>query len=81
MKKHFQRRLFLVLILTQLYLIFSSHSGRTDSNGGHHDRKNGGYHFHNTGDDENNAGKIVLWILVGLLVIGFIANSGNKKDK
>ena len=24
----------------------SGHSGRTDSRGGHHDRKNGGYHFH-----------------------------------
>ena len=23
-----------------------SHSGRTDSKGGHHDYKNGGYHFH-----------------------------------
>ena len=23
-----------------------AHSGRTDSQGGHHDRKNGGYHFH-----------------------------------
>ena len=25
------------------------HSGRTDRNGGHHDRKNGGYHYHNSG--------------------------------
>ncbi len=25
------------------------HSGRTDSRGGHNDRKNGGYHYHNSG--------------------------------
>lgn len=25
-----------------------AHSGRTDSSGGHHDRKNGGYHYHRT---------------------------------
>ena len=25
------------------------HSGRTDSSGGHHDRKTGGYHYHNSG--------------------------------
>jgi len=24
-----------------------SHSGRTDANGGHHNRKTGGYHYHN----------------------------------
>lgn len=26
-----------------------AHSGRTDKYGGHHDRKNGGYHYHNAG--------------------------------
>ena len=26
-----------------------THSGRTDKYGGHHDRKNGGYHYHNPG--------------------------------
>ena len=26
-----------------------THSGRTDRYGGHHDRKNGGYHYHNSG--------------------------------
>ncbi len=35
-------------------LLFSAvfaytHSGRTDKYGGHHDRKNGGYHYHNSG--------------------------------
>ena len=27
-------------------LLAFSHPGRTDANGGHHDRKNGGYHYH-----------------------------------
>src|SRR3989304_4735711 len=27
-------------------LSVGAHSGRTDSQGGHHDRRNGGYHFH-----------------------------------
>lgn len=26
-----------------------AHSGRTDSRGGHHDRENGGYHYHSSG--------------------------------
>ncbi len=30
-----------------LYSAFS-HSGRTDSSGGHHNRKTGGYHYHGT---------------------------------
>ena len=41
-----------ILTLTFLCLTVASgypHSGRTDRNGGHHDRKNGGYHYHNSG--------------------------------
>lgn len=30
--------------------IIFAHPGRTDSKGGHHDRKNGGYHYHNSGN-------------------------------
>lgn len=29
--------------------VASGHAGRTDANGGHNDRKNGGYHYHNGG--------------------------------
>ena len=29
--------------------VLLAHSGRTDSSGGHNDRKNGGYHYHNSG--------------------------------
>lgn len=42
------KHLFIVL----MFLVFSvsvvfAHSGRTDSCGGHNDRKRGGYHIHN----------------------------------
>jgi hypothetical protein len=29
--------------------VAAAHPGRTDANGGHHDRKNGGYHYHGGG--------------------------------
>lgn len=52
MKKHIQK--FFVLILSLSLAVqggmISAHSGRTDSNGGHHDYKNasglGSYHYH-----------------------------------
>lgn len=36
-----------ILLFSAIYAY--THSGRTDKWGGHHDRKNGGYHFHNSG--------------------------------
>ena len=39
-----KKKLFTLFVLVSL-LAFS-HPGRTDANGGHHDRKNGGYHYH-----------------------------------
>lgn len=39
-----KKKLFTLFIL--LSLLAFSHPGRTDANGGHHDRKNGGYHYH-----------------------------------
>jgi hypothetical protein len=35
-----------VIFSVSFFLSALSHSGRTDSRGGHHDRKNGGYHYH-----------------------------------
>lgn len=37
-----------ILFTTLLSIVFyaQAHSGRTDGRGGHHDRQNGGYHFH-----------------------------------
>ena len=41
------KRLLLFLILITLLIVSASaHSGRTDANGGHWDRKNGTYHYH-----------------------------------
>ena len=41
------------LILTAGMLFYNSadtHSGRTNANGGHYNRKTGGYHYHNSGN-------------------------------
>lgn len=40
---------FFVILAVLLFISpeVSAHSGRTDSCGGHHDRKHGGYHVHN----------------------------------
>lgn len=37
---------FMVATILSVALV-SAHPGRTDANGGHNDRKNGGYHYHN----------------------------------
>jgi hypothetical protein len=71
--------LFSCLILTTICL---SHSGRTDSYGGHNDNIHGGYHKHNHGnfDDESFKSKnkpykpykISNWeLLIGLLIMTF----------
>ena len=46
MIKLFKKTLLVVFSLLGIVHL-SGHSGRTDSKGGHHDRKNGGYHYHN----------------------------------
>lgn len=37
-------------ILILIFFSAQSHSGRTDSRGGHYNRKTGGYHYHNGGE-------------------------------
>ena len=39
--------IFSILLLSAVFAY--THSGRTDKYGGHHDRINGGYHYHNSG--------------------------------
>ena len=51
--RHFSFKSSLILFLLLMEISFCrsllfAHSGRTDSYGGHNDRKNGGYHYHNT---------------------------------
>ncbi|MCB6184273.1 YHYH domain-containing protein [Leeia sp. TBRC 13508] len=38
----------ITLSLALLTIVASAHSGRTNKNGCHHDRKHGGYHCHNS---------------------------------
>ena len=41
--------IFLLISLVFVYDFGHTHSGRTDSRGGHYNRKTGGYHYHNSG--------------------------------
>jgi hypothetical protein len=43
------KKLIVMVIAIFFSLTLQSHPGRTDSNGGHNDRKHGGYHYHNSG--------------------------------
>ena len=49
---------FKILVILS-FLLFSAvvtytHSGRTDSQGGHYNRKTGTYHYHNSGTTRSN---------------------------
>ncbi len=51
-----KRILALVVILLIVFpLLVLAHSGRTDSNGGHYNRKTGEYHYHNGGPAYNSS--------------------------
>lgn len=47
-----------IVVLLLLFLVFVSvslaHSGRTDANGGHMDKKTGTYHYHNSGKSSSS---------------------------
>ena len=45
-KDTLMKRIIIILLLSVLALDVSAHPGRTDANGGHHDRTSGGYHYH-----------------------------------
>ena len=44
-----------VILLIAFPLLVLAHSGRTDSNGGHYNRKTGEYHYHNGGPAYNSS--------------------------
>lgn len=44
-----------VILLVTFPLLVLAHSGRTDSNGGHYNRKTGEYHYHNGGTAYNSS--------------------------
>ena len=50
MLKKYGFKILTILLILMFSAVFAyTHSGRTDRYGGHHDRKNGGYHYHNSG--------------------------------
>jgi len=76
------RTIFLTFVLIFFSIPLFAHSGGTDSRGGHHDRKNGGYHYHHgRGPHQhengncpynNNSASSSKWYIVGIGVLGFI---------
>lgn len=44
-----------IAILVSLSIVTLAHPGRTDSNGGHYNRKTGEYHYHNGGPAYNSS--------------------------
>ena len=49
------RNLAAIIVGTLACLLALGHGGRTDSSGGHNDRKNGGYHYHNSGKSSRSS--------------------------
>lgn len=53
-KKHGFKILVILSILLFSAVVAYTHSGRTDSRGGHYNRKTGTYHYHNSGTARSN---------------------------
>lgn len=71
MKRHI-----LTILLTFIICSYTfGHSGRTDKNGGHYNRKTGEYHYHNGG------GSGLFWVVLigGVIVFLFLKSSDNNK--
>ena len=47
-RNRFKKSLFAAFLASAIGLSLSAHPGGLDANGGHNDRKNGGYHYHRT---------------------------------
>ena len=61
--------------------MISAHSGGTDSKGGHHDRKNGGYHFHHGNPPhQHKNGKCLLDDKVSHTDRSNISRNSNRTD-
>ncbi len=48
-RKKFRKNSFIFILFCLMANYSMAHSGRTDSSGGHNNRKTGGYHYHNGG--------------------------------
>jgi hypothetical protein len=77
------RNIFLIFTLIILSIPIFAHSGRTDSQGGHHDRKNGGYHYHHGRGphqhDNSKSGSSAIWYIIGIGALGYIGYNYFKK--
>ncbi len=50
-----KRLLISIILIVLLYFNLDSHSGRTDANGGHYNRKTGSYHYHSSKKKETSS--------------------------
>lgn len=72
----------ILVFAIMLLFCFSTfgHSGRTDANGGHFNRKTGEYHIHNNGRSNDGNGLVVLGIILVVIVSGaIIKGAGDNK--
>jgi hypothetical protein len=71
-------RHYIIITFFVLFICTSTfgHSGRTDSSGGHYNRKTGQYHYHNGG-----GGSGIGWVIIigGVLFFLFLKSGDNKK--
>lgn len=51
--------MFVTIALLFSFVFASAHSGRTNAQGCHHDRKNGGYHCHRANDTDSGPSRTV----------------------
>jgi hypothetical protein len=70
MKK--QVLLILALIILNTFATIA-HSGRTDSNGGHYNRRTGNYHSHSGG------GGFAWVVIIGGIIVFLMLKSGSNK--
>ena len=76
------RKLFFIGIIVFSHCSFLlAHSGRTDNYGGHFNRKTGEYHYHNSGEKDNDSGKTVILVISGIFIICAIIYNLGDKDK
>ncbi len=73
-----KQKIVLIIFLLLIGASTFGHSGRTDRNGGHYNRKTGNYHYHN-GGDKGNSGMGWVALSGGIGLILFLKSAGNKK--
>ncbi|MCR9289969.1 MAG: YHYH domain-containing protein [Bacteroidetes bacterium] len=72
-----KKMLFIVFVFINLSCL--AHSGRTDKNGGHYNRKTGEYHYHNRGKNKGNG--IPVWMLLFGGYVGYLILKPKDKSE